>query len=1383
VTEQDRTQSPAAPRPDAETPDGGAAGTEDRPTFPAWLASLGSGTENDTMLRFAPSAANSIDITHSHPSGLSQFMSGRKTRLSTLLRDSEQFVAARGAARQLRGKIQELAEDRGVDVGYLATGVATWRTIEDGRSTQMSAPVLLARLTLTLRTEQDDYEVQITERARLNPALARYFRDTFGITLDPEDYLRAAYATAKLEPMPALELLRSEARELRGLVVENRLLVSTFADLADTASVDVVDSTHPVVSALYDAGSGMVPRRGELKDTGLAPLDERDPRDETLVLDADPSQQEALDHIAAGHDLVVVTPPGTGQTQTAANAVAQLAGAGKRVLVVAERTATLDDFRRRLGAVELESLALDLPAGATPESLRRQLIHALLRVERAQEPATTRLNATLVERRHQLRDHLRSLHNTRDRWGCSPFQAMQSLAALTALDPAPSTTVRLKRSVLDATVNREETAAKIIRAGELGAFSRSSTESPWYGARLRNVQETEEAYGLAEDLAAALPVLREQLETATDQAQLRPGSTFAEWVRQIQVLSAVRTSLDQFTPDIFDRPVTDLISATASGQWRKQHGVEMSSMTRSRLRRVAKEYIRPGVHVTDLHESLVQVQAQRAEWTQWAISKRHPSVPAGLEALSAKGQEVAGELGRLQRMLAEPRRDADRLDQLQVDELSTVLDRLVADQETLKTLPERTLVGDQLREHGLQELMADLQQREIPVTQLRSELELAWWQSALEAMISGDDYLAMTDAASLRRIESEYRLADATHLETGSQRLNWKLSQQWKRSCSHHRASARVLRGLLKDGSPDPETLAALEPELLQSLVPVWTTSPLALAEFPADMGFDTVLLLDAESLALSTALGAISRGRQVVAFGDGTSGSPKPFNVSVDPTATVHSPREVDSAFSALVRVLPSVQLRIMHRGLERRLTRLIGDQLYDGQLDMLPGAAELTGSDHPVRVEFLPGGTGMPGAGDEGVESTVAEVNRAMDLVFEHIRKRPDSSLAVITASPLHARRVAEAIRLNLPNNPWAAPFFNRAEEPFVVAPMARAHGVVRDHIVFTLGYGRTPHGRVVHHFGPFSEAGGRELYATAMTRAREHLHVLTCVHPDDLDPTRLGNGAADFYGLLAAYLKDGGHVSHPRPRDPLVADLAERLQQRHGTVVPQFGGSIDLAVWNPLGMPSWDGQAAAERTAPVALISDGSEPYRRMSVRERSRQRPQQLESSGWRYYPLWTIDVFADPAGCAEAVASFLGLPAAGDGPGDVLAEDGPYSRGAARAIPAAVPEDALVGASVGSQDGPSGTGAHASTRTDGASVDESAGTETETDTDTGAEVERADGGGTDTDAGPDADTGAAVHSSGASAGDEVPAAEDPASEGPSGAGSTVFDPAAHDVDSR
>lgn len=1239
LSDLDRT-----PRPDDDS------SSLPRPSFAAWLGSLGSGSENDTMLRFAPSAANSVDITHAHPSGLVQFMAGRRTRLSTLLRTPDGFAASRGTARQLRGKIQELAEDRGVDVGYVAAGLATWRIVDEGRSTQYSAPVLLARLSLTLRPEQDDYELQMTERARLNPALARYFRDRFGITLSPQDYRSAAYATAKFEPMPAMELLRHQGQEVRGLVVEHRLLVSTFADLADTASVDVVDSSHPVVSALYDAQTGMVPRRAELAETGLPPLDERHPRDETLVLDADASQQRVLDHISSGQSLVVDTPPGTGQTQTAANAAAQLAAAGKRVLVVAERTATLQDFKGRLGSVGLDSMVLDLPAGAGPEGTRHQLIEALLRTERATEPAVNRVQSTVVERRHRLIDHVRSLHSVRERWGCSPFQAMQSLAALTALPTPPSTTVRLKRSVLDSTVNREQTASKLVRAGELGSFSRSSTESPWYGARLRNVQETEEAFGLAEDLAQSVPTLQAKLDQATAQAQISTGASFTEWMQQIRLLTDVRTSLDQFTPDIFDRPVTDLISATATGAWRRQHGVEMSSMTRSRLRRVAKEYIRPGVNIPDLHESLVAVQEQRAQWGRWATTQRHPSVPSGLESLATQGAEVDVALQRLQGMLA-GQQDTDLLlENLPADRLRATLDRLVQDRQTLATLPERTLVNDQLREHGLAELMTDLRRREVPQDQLTSELELAWWQSALEAMISGDDYLAMVDGDSLRRLEAEYRLADAAHLESGAARLRWTLASRWQSGTSQYRASARALKSLLKDGSPDADSLARLDHELLQSLVPVWTTSPLALAEFSGELRFDTVLLLDAESLALTTALGAVSRADQVVAFGDDVSGSPQPFHVSVDPTATTEGPREVESAYAALSVVLPTLQQTVMHRGLDRRLTRLLGGQLYEGRLEMMPLAGELTGTQRPVRVEFLPGGTGMPGAGDEGVESTTTEVNRAVDLVFEHIRRHPEESLAVITASPLHARRVAEAIRLNLPNNPWAAPYFSHTEEPFVVAPMARARGLVRDQVIFTLGYGRTPHGRVVHHFGPLSEPGGRELYATAMTRARHRLHVLSCIHPEDIDPQRLGGGALDFYGLLHTYLKDVSVQGSEAARDPLVADLAHRLSQRHGTVIPDFAGAVDLAAWNPLGMPSWDGQSSGDPAVPVALLSDGSDQYRSMSVRERSRQRPEQLEHNGWRYLPLWTIDVFADPGGCAATIASYLGLPAAGEGPG-------------------------------------------------------------------------------------------------------------------------------------
>ena len=64
-----------------------------------WLDQLGPQVSGDTLLHFRPSAGTSIDLTHAHPSGLAQLLAGRRTRLSTLLRDPVQYNAAKSAAR------------------------------------------------------------------------------------------------------------------------------------------------------------------------------------------------------------------------------------------------------------------------------------------------------------------------------------------------------------------------------------------------------------------------------------------------------------------------------------------------------------------------------------------------------------------------------------------------------------------------------------------------------------------------------------------------------------------------------------------------------------------------------------------------------------------------------------------------------------------------------------------------------------------------------------------------------------------------------------------------------------------------------------------------------------------------------------------------------------------------------------------------------------------------------------------------------------------------------------------------------------------------------------------------------------------------------------
>ncbi|MGO2532077.1 DNA helicase [Arthrobacter rhombi] len=1200
-----------------------------------WLEKLGPGAGTDTLLRFAGSTSNCIDITHAHPSGLAQFLAGRRTRLSMLLRDVDAYNQGRRTARALRAKIRELSEDRGIDVGYLASGVATWRAVQDGRSEQFSAPIMLGRISLTQREGQEEDEVQLAGRAQVNPALVRYFQEQQGLDIDVEALEGAAYMTARFDPRRALDTLREQVASLPGTVIEHRLLVSTFADLADPADPSRIDVTHPVISRLLDEDAGEEVVVQEPEVTVLS-SDERHPADEALVLDADASQQEVLDLVDAGESVVVSSPPGTGQTQTAVNAAAILAGQGKRVLIVAERRETARSLTEKLAELDLASMALRLSPEVGPEELRDQLTQAILRNERAAEPQLGQLHQRLTEYRHALLDHVNSLHDVRSRWGCSPYQAMQELARLTSMDPAPATSVRLKRSVLDSISDREETAVRLRRAAEVGSFTASTTASPWYGARLRNRRETDDALEIASSLAEDLPKLHAQMLKVAEHSEITLGETFVEWGAQLDLLVAVRGSLDKFEPDIFDRSVEDLISATASSSWRRERGIEMSSITRSRLRRVAKEYVRPGVHISDLHTSIIEVQQQREMWNSYATSQRHPKVPTGLIELNKAYLDAAARIARLDEALAPVDAD-DELQHLPLEELVTRLKDLVDDENALHVLPERTLVLEQLREQGLGELLEDLAEREVDADEVAAELDLAWWQSALEAMISGDEYLAMSDGASLRRLEAEYRLADNAHIASGASRLRWQLAQRWKAALADHRAASRELRSLLKNGEPTLEDVAGLGVGLVNALVPVWIGSPLLIpAVVPEDVEFDAVILLDADALSLRSAVGSISRSGQVIAFGDAMLGKPRGFNVSVDPTASARAPHEPASTFEELSTVLPLRRLRTVYRGVDEGLTEALGRAYYSGSLHRLPAARAMSGGTPSLSVDYVPDGTGMPGSGGESVETTVAEVNRVVDLVFSHIRRRPHRSLAVIAANQRHAARIAEAISLQLPNHPGAQPFFKERVEAFQVSSVERAHGLVRDAVIFSLGYGRTPHGKSLHDFGALSSERGDELFVTGVTRSRDLLHLVSAVAPEDMDMDRVTGGARQFIELVGRVLSGESGVTgdgHPL-EDPLVADLKERLEAAGAIVKERYRGVLDLAA------QAADTSEGAE--LPLAVVSDGTEEYRNMTVRERSRLRPQLLETMGWRYIPLWTIDVFSDPASIASTMARYLGL---------------------------------------------------------------------------------------------------------------------------------------------
>lgn len=1264
-----------------------------------WVKSLGQSAGADTTLRFAPSTSNSIDITHSNPSGLAQFLAGRRTRLSTLLHDAEQYATARRTARALSSKISQLWDERGIDVGYLAAGVANWRAVHEGKSEPVSAPIMLGRITLTKHQDADDYDLQLVGRAEVSPAFVRQFEADHNAKVDVAAVDAAAYSIARFDPVRGMDALRHQMAEVPGVVVGHRLLLSTFSDLIDPADPKKLTGSHPVIEALinYDASEKQAVRAAKVAEatkgsTALANLvasknakpvstaapaasddasqepssrrslvknllgrkseesktrkvhtgtttlatnsDERDPESELYLLDADESQSRMLEYIAAGESVAINAAPGTGATQTALNAAAALAASGKRVLVIAEQRSAAEEFVARFNE-QLDAASLLLEPNEDPEAVRKQLTRAILRNERATEPQLGNLFKRLRETRHALGEHVKSLHSVRSRWGCSPYQSMQELARLSALNPAPSTTVRLKRSVLDSMGQRGHVAAQLKRAAQLGAFSKEHTTSPWHGAPLRNQEATAQALNLASGLGRDLPILHEHMLKIAEQSQIRLENSYDKWGDQLQLLVAVRGSLDKFESDIFEGDIDDLIAATATSAWRREHGVEMGSLVRSRLRKIAKEYVRPGMHVPDLQAALQAVALQRDAWRAHATSQRNPQVPGGLLDVEAGYHDAGARIDKLASML--PARTGAQLREMPIAQLLDLIAELVDHKEDLTELPERTLIAEQLAEAGLGDLLADFAEREIDADAVDAELELSWWQSVLDAMISGDDFLAMNDGAKLEKIEADYRLADGAHIAAGPARIRWQLAKNWKAALNDHRAASKALRDMLKGGNISIAQVLALGEKLVNSLTPVFVSAPLLLGTaLPDDTEFDAVILLEANYLTLREVLDAVRRSRQVIAIGDEMLGGPKPFEVSVDPTARIGQRGADRSALSALNKVLVSGRLSTVYRGIDEGLVAQLSKDYYDGAISRLPQAIATAAHSDQLTAQYVPDATGTLSSSEDGVQTTAAEVARIVDLVFEHFAARPDESLAVVATNRIHAAAIAEAIRVQLPNHKYAMEHLRAKREPFVVTTVNRLIGLRRDAVIFAWGYGRTPHGKTLHEFGDLSAKNGEQLFVSAVTRSRTRLTLVSSLQPSELETSRLHHGAKAFFDLFSrVQAGDSGMPSLNHPRfDALVSDLARRLRERGAIVSEDYRGVLDLAAH------AFDVDGKDIR--PLAVVYDGTEHYAELTVRERSRLRPDFFENHGWRYVPLWTIDVFTDPGAVTERLARYLEL---------------------------------------------------------------------------------------------------------------------------------------------
>lgn len=1138
-----------------------------------------------------------IDLDRAHPGGMAQFVSTGASPLSNLVRDPLGFSKALSAAKRIDAKTHKLRDHYGVESCYIVGGLIGLEA--DGFDLRM--PILLWPIKLI--RSADDFEVRQNGAPIVNPALVANLEVCYGVQLDEAHLLSKIEAKSDLVPVSLLEALAdflgTKAKaELKNILALGNFTTAPTAMLADIKSIDV-----PLLNRLAETESepkGL----GDVSSFGVFP-----------VADADETQRRIVARAIAGQSFAVETLPGCGYTQTVVNTIAALTGSRRRTLILAPRRQTIHELAERLATIGLDGLV------TRADSVWLDTIAAISRNEKAKGITSGTAAVDLREVSNAYGSYVQGLHSVDPLLGVSVAHVLGKLAELSAMPHAPETSARISRSSLAANPDREAALAALNEAFELGEFKFGPQDSAWFQARFENGAEVDQVIAVATRLRdETFPTLTTKLAEYISAVEFKPAGSVAEIGSYLRLFSGIRESLDRFQSSVFDRSLAEVIEATAD----RKSSSEMSGGTRRRLKKLAKEFLRPGMHVADLNASLKAIEEQRAAWNRNSAGLKPPMVPAGINDAMVTYQALVVDLDRIQRHM-DPHSKDPLLTDLPLEALKAKLDSLVEDVGALENLGERAMVANRLRSLGLEELMRDLARLHVSREHLAAEFDLAWWQSALEYLAEKNPSLIRTTADQLDQMEVTFQESSDGVLSETRLNLAFQLGELWRSDLGGHPTEAADLRTLLKSGAATLARLFEVAPHISANLLPNLAMSPYEVAELLGEgQHFDTVIILDAAGTTVAENLSGLLRATQVIAFGDDTIAWPAGFEIEARP---IPIGREVivPSVLGEVSAKFGSEVLRRSYRTYGQILGAFINREFYQNRIDFEPTADDYWGNSH-VSVEIIRGtdmaSSDIPGAN----QSLDAEVERSVDQIFNHALWHPEDSLLFVTASPMHADRVRTAIQAGLKHKQNLVEFFDgHGREKFEIATMSELSHRVADHIVFSVGYGKLVRGRVPTEMGDLTSVNGKRYLANMLVSARKKFTVVSCFSATEI-PDDATNGVAHLRDLLSG----GVRVETPTDetsQDAMLSDLAIRLRKLGVTVKTDFGQNLSMIV-------SY-GRTAIELRPDWLVTAE--------TLAEEINLRPRLVKALGWQVRRIHALQLFAEPDNLALENAKQLGLP--------------------------------------------------------------------------------------------------------------------------------------------
>ncbi|WP_163536220.1 AAA domain-containing protein [Gracilibacillus sp. YIM 98692] len=430
----------------------------------------------------------------------------------------------------------------------------------------------------------------------------------------------------------------------------------------------------------------------------------------------------------------------------------------------------------------------------------------------------------------------------------------------------------------------------------------------------------------------------------------------------------------------------------------------------------------------------------------------------------------------------------------------------------------------------------------------------------------------------------------------------------------------------------------------LLDVMPVWLISPeIASAIFPLEEKmFDLVIFDEASQCTVENGMPAIYRGNKIVVAGDEQQLPPSSLfkgAVESDIDEEQEEYEESQSLLNLAKRVLPSRLLEWHYRSKSEELINFSNHAFYHGQMQIAPNVNHLQ---DPAAIQW------HKSNGRWVNQRNTVEAEDVVQLLKQKLIEDSSKSIGIMTFNAKQQTAIEDAIDHTSEEDSEFGVVYDQVmsrdlDERIFVKNIENVQGDERDIIIFSIAYAKNEEGKVYNRFGTLGHEGGENRLNVAVTRAKEEIHLVSSIEPNELNVTNSKNIGPK---LLKAYMEYAqavsnlnkerieatvtdlsGEVNTTRQEGSLtfdsvfeeeVYDKLREIGYQVDTQVGMSGYRIDLAVVDPNDPSKYV----------LGIECDGAMYHSAPAARERDVYRQRFLEQKGWEIERIWSRNWWKD-----------------------------------------------------------------------------------------------------------------------------------------------------------